>query len=108
MAGTLGVGSLSVAEIGEARMLWETTRLTASEIAARFDTEARPVTRNAIIGHVSRGKWRARSDSRNPPRTLFDRLAALHEAFNARAGLPPGSGYVRGGGPPVTPRRGSG
>ena len=106
MAGTLGVGSLSVAEIGEARMLWETTRLTASEIAARFDTEARPVTRNAIIGHVSRGKWQGRAAA--PPRTLFERLADLHEAFNACTGLPPGSGYVRGGGPPVTPRRGSG
>ena len=82
---------LTVSEMAEARVLWETTDMSASDIAARFTTADRAVTKNAIIGHVSRHRWKARADSTKPPRTLHDRLDALHEAYNRKVGLPPGS-----------------
>ena len=82
---------LTVSEMVEARVLWETTKMTASDIAARFTTDDRPVTKNVIVGHPSRHSWRPRADSTKPPRTLHDRLDALHEDFNRKVGLPPGS-----------------
>jgi hypothetical protein len=92
MRGALpGTGMLTVSEMAEARVLWETTDMSASDIAARFTTAAKEVTKNVIIGHVSRHSWKPRADSTKPPRTLHDRLDALHEDFNRKVGLPPGS-----------------
>jgi len=84
---------LTVTEMAEARVLWETTKMTASDIAARFTTDDKAVTKNAILGHASRGNWEMRADSTKPPRTLHDRIDALHEAYNRQVGLPPGAGY---------------
>jgi hypothetical protein len=92
MRGALpGTGMLTVSEMAEARVLWETTKMTASDIAAKFTTDDRPVTKNVIVGHASRHLWKPRADSTRPPRTLHDRLDALHEDFNRKVGLPPGS-----------------
>lgn len=97
-----GWGWLTVAEIAAARTLWESTDMTAAKIAAHFTSDDRTVTKNAIVSHAHRGRWSARADDREkPPRTLFDRLAELHEAFNERTGKPPGTGYVRGAGGPL-------
>ena len=94
MRGALpGTGMLTVSEMAEARTLWETTDMSASDIVARFTTAAKEVTKNVIIGHVSRHSWKPRADSTKPPRTLHDRLDALHEDFNRKVGLPPGAGY---------------
>ena len=85
-------GSVSMLSAGEealARVLWETTDLTASEIAARFSEQ---MTKHVIIGVANRRGWKPRTKGK-PPRTLFERLAELHEAFNKAAGLPPGTGY---------------
>jgi hypothetical protein len=97
-----GWGWLSVAEIAAARTLWETTDMTARDIAKHFTTEDRTVTKNAIVSHANRSGWSPRADREKPPRTLFDRLADLHEAYNRKVGLPPGTGYARG--PGVPPR----
>jgi len=92
MRGALpGTGMLTASEMAEARVLWETTDMTASDIAARFTTAAKEVTKNVIVGHASRHRWKPRADSTNPPRTLHDRLDALHEDYNRTVGLPPGS-----------------
>jgi len=92
MRGALpGTGMLTASEMAEARVLWETTDMSASDIAATFTTDDKPVTKNVIIGHVSRHSWKPRADSTKPPRTLHDRLDALHEDFNRKVGLPPGS-----------------
>ena len=94
MRGALpGTGMLTASEMAEARVLWETTDMSASDIAAKFTTDDKPVTKNVIIGHVSRHSWTPRADSTKPPRTLHDRLDALHEAYNRKVGLPPGAGY---------------
>ena len=94
MRGALpGTGMLTVSEMAEARTLWETTDMTASDIAARFTTAAKEVTKNVIVGHASRHSWKPRADSTNPPRTLHDRLDALHEDYNRKVGLPSGAGY---------------
>ena len=65
--------------------------MSAKDTAARLSTEAKEATKNWIMGHAHRGKWRGR-----PPRTLFERLDALHEAYNRKVGLPPGTGSPRG------------
>ena|SRR5580765_109770 len=98
-----GWGWLSVAEIAAARTLWETTDMTARDIAKHFTTETRTVTRNAIISHSHRHRWASRRspEREKPPRTLYDRLAELHERFNQATGKPPGTGYVRGPGAPL-------
>ena len=98
-----GWGLLTIAEIAAARTLWETTDMTARDIAKHFTTD-RP-HRHQERDRQPRappGGASARADDREkPPRTLYDRLAELHEHFNERTGKPPGTGYVRGPGAPL-------
>lgn len=78
--------SLTQAELAEARNLWETTELTAAQIAAHFTDKPKPITRNMISGYASRYKWLARGergDKGPPPRTLYQRLDELNAKFEA-------------------------
>ena len=72
--------------------------MSAKDIAARLSAEAKEVTKNSIVRHG--GKWQSRG---RPPRTLFERLDALHEAYNRKVGLPPGTGSPRRPGAPLQP-----
>ena len=72
--------------------------MSAKDTAARLSTEAKEATKNWIMGHAHRGKWQSRG---RPPRTLFERLDALHEAYNRKVGLPPGTHSPRGPGAPL-------
>ena len=60
--------------------------MSAKDIAARLSAEAKEVTKNSIVRHAHRGNWLSRG---RPPRTLFERLDALHEAYNRKVGLRP-------------------
>ena len=74
--------------------------MSAKDIAARLSAEAKEVTKNSIVRHAHRGNWQSRG---RPPRTLFERLDALHEAYNSKVGLPPGTGFPREPGAPLQP-----
>lgn len=62
------------------RLLWEgSPDLSAADIGERFG-----VSKNIVIGHATRGRWKARRDSTRPPSTLFQRLDELHRQFDAK------------------------
>jgi len=63
----------------EAEALWDEGKLSAAEIAAKFG-----VTKNALLGIAHRRDWSTRGQlGKYPPRTLDDRLDALHAKFDA-------------------------
>ena len=62
----------------EAKILWETTKISAREIALKFR-----VSKNTLLGVARRREWRERGGTRSepPPRTLHDRLDVIWAKF---------------------------
>lgn len=76
--GTLG-GALNIRPWeAEAQILWETTEISAREIALKFG-----VSKNTLLGVAHRRDWRERGGTRSepPPRTLHDRLDVIWAKF---------------------------
>jgi hypothetical protein len=67
------------------------------DIAEQLTKEAKKISNTSIVGQTKRKrKPKPRKDAdTTPPRTIIDRIANLHEGYNQRVGLPPGSGYKR-------------
>lgn len=66
-------------QLRELEKEWDANELTTVELAKKYGT-----TKNAIIGIARRRFWASRWKSKSvpPPRTMQDRLDALHAKFD--------------------------